>query len=163
QPDAGAGRDRRDPAAACRFRTAAGGGDAGAGRPAGAGGRMTAAPLPFCSIPRHPGHRTGTATPPALRPGRGRRALARGAALLALAGAPALAQTFVPDASGRQGAALAPTESTGLSGMLADGTSLLRLPVVVAPSRPAQPATGDAGADSAATLLADRFEVSGDR
>lgn len=122
---------------------------------------MTAAPLTFCSTLHCPG--TGTAAPAASRPGRTRRALACGAALLALTGAPALAQTFVPDASGRQGAALAPTESTGLSGMLADGTSLLRLPVVVAPSRRAQAAADDAGADGPATLLADRIELSGDR
>ncbi|SEH70355.1 LPS-assembly protein LptD [Paracoccus alkenifer] len=99
-------------------------------------------------------------------PAAGRRTLACGAALLALAvaGTPAVAQTFVPDASGRQGAALAPTATTGYPGMLADGTSLLRLPVVIAPAVPSsRDDAADADADSPATLLADRIELSGDR
>ena len=113
---------------------------------------MTAAPPP-CPLRYCP-----------TRPAAGRRILACGAALLALAGAPAMAQTFVPDASGRQGAALAPTATTGYPGMLADGTSLLRLPVVVSPPVPARrDDTGTADPDSPATLLADRIELSGDR
>lgn len=131
---------------------------------------MTAAPFhPRCTLPC----RRAPLLPPTRGPhGPGlsgmRRVLTCGAAaLLALAPLPGAAQTFVPDASGRQGAALAPTETTGRSGMLADGTSLLRLPVVVAPSRPPQDAAaaGPAGAEDnrPATLLADRIELSGDR
>ena len=67
-----------------------------------------------------------------------------------------------PPGTRRPGPALAPTETTGRAETLADGTSPVS--VVIAPRpRPAGLAPAPTDADGAATLLADRVDLTGDR